>query len=117
LFGGDVVGLSVATRYRASKSDAPTHNLPTYHRILFVMAFCCDYISDQIFEPICLYGRFHFPSNVESFSLRNLGDLPFDQVIPMLFLVSAFLLNSLKFDGIASSHMHHFIVINLQVHL
>jgi hypothetical protein len=29
LFGGDVVGLSVAIRYRASKSDAPIHNLVT----------------------------------------------------------------------------------------
>jgi hypothetical protein len=29
LFGGDVAGLSVAVRYRASKSEAPTHNLIT----------------------------------------------------------------------------------------
>jgi hypothetical protein len=29
LFGGDVAGLSVAIRYGASKSDAPTRNLIT----------------------------------------------------------------------------------------
>jgi hypothetical protein len=29
LFGGDAVGLSIATRYGASKSYAPTHNLVT----------------------------------------------------------------------------------------
>jgi hypothetical protein len=31
LFGGDVVGLSIAIRYGSSKSYAPTHNLVTYH--------------------------------------------------------------------------------------
>jgi hypothetical protein len=60
LFGGDVVGLSIAIPYGTSKSYAPTHNLVTYHRILFVMAFCCDYVSEQNFEPNCIYGRFLF---------------------------------------------------------
>jgi hypothetical protein len=50
-FEGDVVGLSVAICYGASKIHAPTRNLATYHRILFVMAFCCDYISEQNLEP------------------------------------------------------------------
>jgi hypothetical protein len=36
LFGGDVVGLSIATRYGASKSDAPTRNLVT------TIEFSCD---------------------------------------------------------------------------
>jgi hypothetical protein len=39
LFGGDVDGLSIATRYGASKLYAPTYNLATYHRNLLVMAF------------------------------------------------------------------------------
>jgi hypothetical protein len=58
LFGGDVVGLSVVIHYETSKIYAPTHNLATYHRILFVMAFCCDYVLEQHFEPNYLYGRF-----------------------------------------------------------
>jgi hypothetical protein len=37
-----------------------------------------------------------FSSNVESFSLKNMGDLPFDQVIPMLYLVSHSLAQSTK---------------------
>jgi hypothetical protein len=70
MFGGNATELSIAIRYGASKSDAPTRNLATHHRILFVMAFCCDYVSKQNFEPKCLYGRFLFPSVVESFSLK-----------------------------------------------
>jgi hypothetical protein len=96
LFRGDAVGLGVTIRYEASKSYAPTRNLAAYHRILFVMAFCCDYVSEQNFEPNCLYDRFSFPSIVESFSLKNLGDLPFDQVIPRLFLVLLILTQSTK---------------------
>jgi hypothetical protein len=88
--------LSIDIHYGASKSYAPAHNLATYHRILFVMASCCDYASEQEFEPNRLYGRFLFPSNVESFSLKNLGDLPFDQVILRLFLVSRILTQSTK---------------------
>jgi hypothetical protein len=88
--------LSVAIHHEASKSYAPTHNLATYHQILFVMSFYCDYISEQNFEPNCLCGRFLFPSNVESFSLKNMGDLLFEQVIPVLFLASRILAQSTK---------------------
>jgi hypothetical protein len=88
--------MSVAIRYRASKSYAPTRNLVTYHQILFMMVFCCGYIFKQNFEPNSLYGRFLFPSVVKCFSLKSLGDLPFVQVIPMLFLVSHILAQSNK---------------------
>jgi hypothetical protein len=56
----------------------------------------CDYVSEQSFEPNCLYGRLLFSSNVESFLLKNLDDLLFDQVILMLFLVSRILTQSTK---------------------
>jgi hypothetical protein len=49
LFGGDATGLSIAIRYGDSKSYGPTRNLATYHRVLFTMAFCCDYVSEQFF--------------------------------------------------------------------
>jgi hypothetical protein len=88
LFGGDVDGLSIVTRYGALKSYATTRNLATYHRILFVMAFCCDYQITFMVD--------FFSSNVESFSLKNFGDLPFDQVILMLYLVSCILAQSTK---------------------
>jgi hypothetical protein len=65
LFGGDVVGLSVAICYGASKSYAPTCNLATYHRILFVMPFCCDYASEQDFEPSCHFTDFFSPTSNE----------------------------------------------------
>jgi hypothetical protein len=80
----------------ASKSYAPTRILAIYHRILFVVPFYCDYIFEQNFEPNCLYGRFLFPSIFESFSLKNLGDLLFDQVILRLFLISRILAQSTK---------------------
>jgi hypothetical protein len=60
MFGGDATGLSIAIYYGASKIYAPTHNLATYYRILFEMASCCDYASEQDFEPNRLYGRFLF---------------------------------------------------------
>jgi hypothetical protein len=41
-------------------------------------------------------GRIFFPLNVETFSLKNLGDLPLDQVISSLFLVSRILAQSTK---------------------
>jgi hypothetical protein len=118
LFRGDVDGLSVVIHYRAFKSYAHTRNLASYHRILLVMVPGCDYVSEQSFEPNCLYGRLLFSSNVESFLLKNLGDLLFDQVILMLFLVSRILAQSTKiwWHGIviflhctmpyASSHKH-----------
>jgi hypothetical protein len=45
----------------------------------------------KILNQIAFMAEILFPSNVESFSLKNLGDLPFDQVIPMLYLVSRIL--------------------------
>jgi hypothetical protein len=77
--------------------------------LFIVITFLSKFLNQITFKPEIL-----FPSNVESFSLKNLGDLPFDRVIPMLYLDHAFLLDPLKFDGIASSHfciapyhMHH----------
>jgi hypothetical protein len=96
LLGGDVVELSIATCYGAFKSYAPTRNLATYHRILFVIVFCCDYVSEQIFLNQIAFMADFFPSNVESFSLKNMGDLLFDQVILMLYLVSRILAQSTK---------------------
>jgi hypothetical protein len=61
LFKGDVVGLSVVTCYEASTSYAPTHDLTNCHRILYVMAFCCNYVFEQDFEPNCAFGGFLFP--------------------------------------------------------
>jgi hypothetical protein len=60
MFGGDAAGLNVAIHYGASISYAPTRNLATYHRVLFVIAFCCDYVSEKKFEPNRLYGRNSF---------------------------------------------------------
>jgi hypothetical protein len=57
LFEGDAAGLSVAIRYGDSKGYAPTHNLTTYHRVVFAMVFCYDYDSEQNFEPSCPYSR------------------------------------------------------------
>jgi hypothetical protein len=96
LFGGDVVELSVATHYDISKSYAPTCNLIAYHRILFVVAFCCDYVSEQKNLNQITFMTYFFSLNVKSFSLKNLGDLPFDQVILMLYLVSHILAQSTK---------------------
>jgi hypothetical protein len=45
----------------------------------------------KILSQITFMAEILFPLNVESFSLNNLGDLPFDQVIPMLYLVSRIL--------------------------
>jgi hypothetical protein len=96
MFGGDVVGLSIAIHYGAFKSYVPTRNLAIYHRILFAMAFCCDYVSEQKFWTKLPLWQISFSSNVESFLLKNLGDLPFDQVILMLYLVSSILTQSTK---------------------
>jgi hypothetical protein len=67
LFGGNAARLSVAICYRAPKSYAPTHNLATYHRTLFVMAFCCAYVSEQNFELNLPLWQISFYSNFESF--------------------------------------------------
>jgi hypothetical protein len=66
MFKGNAAGLSVAIRYGASKSYAPACSLATYHQILFELL------------------------------TRNLGDLLFDQVISMLYLVSRILAQSTK---------------------
>jgi hypothetical protein len=58
LFGGDAVGLSIAIRHGASKSFAATRNLATDHRILSVMAFCCDYIFEKFLNQIALMADF-----------------------------------------------------------
>jgi hypothetical protein len=49
----------------------------------------------KILNQIAFVADF-FSSNVESFSLKNMGDLPIDQVIPMLYLVSCILAQSTK---------------------
>jgi hypothetical protein len=46
-------------------------------------------------NQIALVADF-FSSNVESFSLKNMGDLPFAQLIPMLYLVSRILTQCTK---------------------
>jgi hypothetical protein len=114
MFGGNATGLSVAIRYGDSKSYAPARNLVTYHWILFAMAFCCDYASEQDFEPNCPYGRFLFHSNVESFWLETWMIYRLVKPFRCCIWYHTFLLNPLKFDGIASSyfciapyHMHH----------
>jgi hypothetical protein len=114
LFGGDADGLSIAICYGASKSYAPTHNIATYHQILLVMALCCDYVSEQNFEPSCIYGRFLFSLNVESFELKTWVIYHLIKSSRRCFWYCAFLLSPLKFDGTASSHfsiapyhMHH----------
>jgi hypothetical protein len=88
LFGGDIVGLSIATRYGASKSYAPTRNL--CDDFLLGLRFRANFLNQ-----IAFMADF-FSLNVESFSLKNLGDLPFDQVILMLYLVSHILAQSIK---------------------
>jgi hypothetical protein len=60
LFGGDAVGLSVAICYGASKSYAPTCNLATYHRILFVMPFCWITLPSKILNQVATL-RISFP--------------------------------------------------------
>jgi len=50
----------------------------------------------QILNQIALYGRFLFPPNIKSFSLKTWVICRFDQVIPTLFLVSRILAQSTK---------------------
>jgi hypothetical protein len=50
----------------------------------------------KILNQVAFIAEILLPSNVESFSLKNLGDLPFDRVIPMLYLVSRILARSTK---------------------
>jgi hypothetical protein len=73
LFGGDAAGLNVAIRYGVSKSYAPTRNLATYHRVLFAIAFCCDYVSKQNFEPNNHYDRNSFSFQCGELLTQKLG--------------------------------------------
>jgi hypothetical protein len=94
LFGGDAAGLSVAIRYGASKSYAPNLILqPTieFSLLFVVITFLSNNLSQVVFMVEIL-----LPSNVESFLPKILRDLPFDRVIPMLYLVSCILARSTK---------------------
>jgi hypothetical protein len=48
-------------------------------------------ILSKILNQVARIAEILLPSIVESFSLKNLGDLPFDRVILMLYLVSRIL--------------------------
>jgi hypothetical protein len=61
-------------------------------RCLFVVITFLNKILNQV----AFMAEILLPSNAESFSLKNLGDLPFDRVIPMLYLVSRILARSTK---------------------
>jgi hypothetical protein len=50
----------------------------------------------KILNQVAFMAEILLPSNVESFSLKNSGDLPFDLVIPILYLVSHILARSTK---------------------
>jgi hypothetical protein len=114
LFGGDVVGLSIAIHYGASKIYAPTHNLATYHWILFVMAFCCDYFSEQKFKPNCLYARFLFLRMLRASRSKTWVIYHLIKSSQCCFWYRTFMLNPLKFYGITSSlALHHTICIIL----
>jgi hypothetical protein len=115
LLGGDVTGLTIAICYGDSKSYAPTRNLAIYHRVLFVMTFCCDYVLEQNFEPNHLFGRNSFfllmlrASRSKTWVIYHLIES-----FQCCIWYHAFLLDPLKFDSIASSHccmapyhMHH----------
>jgi hypothetical protein len=62
LFEGDVAGLSIATRYGASKSYSPTRNL-----ITTIESSCDGSLSGLCFrarfEPSGRFGRFLLPLN------------------------------------------------------
>jgi hypothetical protein len=80
---------------RALKSYATTHNLATYQRILFAMAFSCDYVSEQKFWTKSPLWQISFLWILRD-SRSKTCDLPFDQVILMLYLVSRILAQSTK---------------------
>jgi hypothetical protein len=94
LFGGDAAGLSVAIRYGASKSYAP--NLILQPTIEFSLLFVVITFLSKNLSQVVFMAEILLPSNVESFSPKNLRDLPFDRVIPMLYLVSHILARSTK---------------------
>jgi hypothetical protein len=68
------------------------HIIESSLRWLFVVI---TFLS-KILNQIAFMAEILFPSNVESFSLKNMGDLPFDRVISMLYLVSRILARSTK---------------------
>jgi hypothetical protein len=103
LFEGDV-RMSVAIHYGASKRYAPTHNLVTYHWILFVMVFCCGYVSEQNFEPNSFMADFFFLRLLRAYRSKTWVICRLIKSSRCCFWYRAFLLNPLKFDGIASSH-------------
>jgi hypothetical protein len=119
LFGGDAAGLSVAICYGASKSYAPTRNLATYHRVLFVMAFCCDYVSEQNFElNLPLWQKLFFLRILRASRSKIWVIYHLIESFRCYIWYHAFLLDQLKFDGIASSHfciapyhMHHLTIV------
>jgi hypothetical protein len=53
MFEGVVFGLSIATHYGTSRTNAPNHKLSTYPRNLFMMVPWWDYTSKQDLEPNC----------------------------------------------------------------
>jgi hypothetical protein len=91
LFGRVLSDLSVATRCSASRVYAHIHNLITDLQILLLIEFPIKILSK--FTP---YGRVPFPPNIGSLSLKTWVICRFDQVIPMLFLVSRILAQSTK---------------------
>jgi hypothetical protein len=119
LFRGDAAGLSVAIFYGAFKSYAPTRNLVTIIKS-FLWWFLVELRFRARFWTKLPLWQISFSSNVESFSLKNLGDLPFDKVISRLFLVSRILAQSSK-NLMALHHrisaLHHTISIISQVRL
>jgi hypothetical protein len=56
--------LSIAIRYGASKRYAPTHNLVTYHRILFIVGFGGITLPSMILNQVASL-RISFSPNSE----------------------------------------------------
>jgi hypothetical protein len=97
-----------------SKRYAPTYNLATYHRILFAMAFYCDYISEQKFWTNLHLWQISFLRMLRASRSKTWVIYSLIKSFRCCIQYHAFLLNPLKFDGIASSHfciapyhMHH----------
>jgi hypothetical protein len=114
LFRGDAAGLSVAIRYRASKHYAPTHNListiesPLWW-FLEVITLPSKNLNQIIFRADFFSLRMLRASRSKTWVIYRLI-----KSSQGCFWYRAFLLNPLKFDGIASSHfcvalyhMHH----------
>jgi hypothetical protein len=104
MFGGNVVGLSIAIRYAASKSYAATRNLATYHRILFAMVSRCDYVSKQNFWTKLPWWQISFLRMLRASHSKTWLIYHLIKSFWCCIWYHIFLLNPLKFDGIASSH-------------